>query len=657
MSKTQLKQPRDQASAERLVAKTQTEFYGMLKGIPSSEIGNRHSARNINLIDFREWSEVRPGSKEYTDAALPAGTFNTRVHHPERGLICWMFDTSVYVSDERITEFIEVLNLNSVDPSGTSHMAAFDTEVVLASPSGMFRIVLDDDFYYMYRINFSVPIVIALDVVETATLIYGYRYIYSCARITGTGNRDRISDGVELVLESGTCLEPDVEKDYTAIYHATEIGDDLAVSHIVGNGLNTMTVPDGVQEVTHFPLYRTNNIGENSGGVSPELGGLGNNPADFVWAADVPIAKAFTIDTTVAGVATIAGANDNEYVRGDVGCELTDLAGNTATISGYTDANNVTIGAGFGADATLEVAIGHGDVLQCSQAGVVVTRAAGTRNFLATDVGKTLFRADGGYTYLNEYVGVNTMYAAVSEAWAAQACTIEAAANNFYRVWNDTVLDYSGAVARTSLGDRRQSEKDLYRPRRFFKPLPNPDIVLADPAFLVTATRDEPELYYSQVGDKKFTAGYYRDDIQKETLDAPIRHIFPFPNIAMITCVGKTYTLPLNNSVDQGNNSIGEVVYQLNKAILADGHIGVIGWQSIAYKGSSLIYALTDEPAIRTFNGHSWSIENLAIDSSTGADAVQTEIEKIDPELGVIGMYSPTKHGGYKLWYYYWVAA
>ncbi len=654
MGKEFLKAPREITTAETVREFVQENFLGMHTGIPASEVDTNHSAINKNIIDKGKWSEVRPGSYVYTATALPAGDINARpIQHDEMEVIVWYIGSTVYITNLRGEVFDEVLNIHGSAPSGVGTLKPRSDYVVLTTASGMWKIILDDDYYYMYRINAAVPTVLVTDVLETASLVYGYRYIYSYCRLTGTGNRDMLSDGVEIALESGTCREPGVEKDYGEVYFADEIGEDLTTAHTIGD----LTLPSNVQEATHFKLYRTFNVGENSGGVSPDLVGVGNNPSRYIWDTDVPVAKAFTVDTTVAGVATIAGANDNKFVLGDVGCTLTDLAGNTATITGYTDEDNVTIGAGFGADATLEVAIGHGDVLQCQQAGIVVTRNAGTRNFAAGDAGKTLFRADGGYTVLETYVDANTMYAAESETYAAQACTIEADANNFYRKWNDTVLDRGGGLNRISLEDRMEAELDIYIPRRFFVPLPNPDVMVIDSGFLLCAVRDGSEYWYSQYGDKEYCIGYYRDDIQYgKFTGGQLRHIFEMPSIAVIPLTNKTYTVPLNNAFDVGRSDVGEIVYKLHEPIIADENIGVIAWASIAYKGSSLVYALTNEPAVRTFDGHSWSTQNYAIDVVTGDDAVQKEyLERIDPYLGVVGTYSQL--GGYKMWAYRWVAA
>jgi len=717
--------PQSQRQAERPFQRSFTEFSGMLSGIPSSEIGQSYSAKNVNIIDRGPWFEVRPGSKRYTQAVratyftanttsnqlatskahqfvtgevvyvigaslanplvastayyvirvdantiklattyafaiagtaiditttgsgnqvVTYGTLFSREDHIQQGHLVWQFGTSVFVSDKAITDYSPVLNLSSVVPSGLSTMAPYDTDMILASGSGIFRIVLDDtnNSYYMYRINIPIPIILPTDVPETAALIYGYRYIYSLSRLTGTGNRTRLSTDTELVLETGTCQVPGQEKEYGEIYFGTPVGQTLSVNHIIG----TLTVPAGVQEATHFSVYRTKNIGSNSGGTGSA--GIGNRTDQMVWCDDIPVTKSFKV-TVAANVATIvAGTIQFEYA--DVGNTLVDTAGNTAVIASYVSGSavNLTVGHTFG--ATASCTFSGGRVCTASQAGVTVTISAPVAGvFVTGDKGRTIFWSDGTSSVISQYVSATVCTVAVTGTRTGLAFSMMPTAGNFTRYYNDTNGDdIKVVIGRITLQDRIESGSDLYIPRRFFEPIPNSDMVAIETGFATFATRDAAQYYYSQIGDKKFTMGFHLPVTQEKEIASKLRHLIKLPSLIILVCSDKMYNIPLNASNQVGRTEIGENVYRLPEPILVSESVGIIAWQSIAYKGSGMFFAMTNEPALRAFDGHRWSDQNYAIDSG-GNDAVQKlYVNRFDLYAGVVSCYS--QGGGLKLW-------
>lgn len=65
MAKRKLLQPTRKRQASIPVEKPQDQFWGMHNGIPGSEIDNRHSLKNVNVIDFRKYFRVRQGTDEF----------------------------------------------------------------------------------------------------------------------------------------------------------------------------------------------------------------------------------------------------------------------------------------------------------------------------------------------------------------------------------------------------------------------------------------------------------------------------------------------------------------------------------------------------------------------------------------------------------------
>ena len=570
------------------------------------------------------------------------GTHNVRyaadigaiLDHKKEAKVVKLYGRRAYVAEKILDSYQQVINMESVVPTGIGRLIENDSNATLAA-GPIFRIVLDGVFYYMYRLNATVPNVIITDIVETPLLPFIYRYYYACARIEGTGNRNRVTDGAILVLETGTCKDENQEKPFGELSFETAIGD--ASNHII----EMLTLPIADQSISHFPLYRTKNIGSSSGGET-------NNKAYYVWAEDVPVCKAMSI--TVAGNLATIVVGQNEFVIGDVGCSLrVDSAGTReGVIEAYVDANNVFLAAGSTLGAAENVAIGEGRVMTASQVGYLITRTAGNF-FFKTDEGRTVYWGDGGESVIRRFIDGSNVEAAVDATHGAMAATIQmdVGVYAFRRRWNDTVKDDGDAFGEIGLHERQLSQETLYIPLFNYRPIPNSDIVITDSGFSIFANRDDVEYWYSNVGNKEYSEGQFRLEQQLEKLTDPIREIKVMPAMAIILCPTKTYNLSLNVPINNvGNAAVGEYIQKLTPPSEVDGDIGVIHWQTLKKVNASLFIALTNEPAIRLFNGQSWGAENLAIEPN-GDEAAMKDLNKIDAYYNIVGWYSYL--GGYKL--------
>lgn len=714
-------------SSDVPIKKAETKFYGMLTGVPASELPAGYSAKNVNVIDRGSYYDVRNGSRLYTSFriaieitsvdtnsdemtltsvhqwntgdivfmkgdGLPtplvegtayyvikgnskkiklattyanaiAGTqinltsditdtsyvfygyLNAKYDHTGKNIFVVMFGNSVYIANKKLNVFTRVLNLSSVDPSGISSMCAVENYIFLFSNTGIFKIYLDDDFYWMDVINKPVPIVLISDINESASLIYGYLYIYSMALLAGTGNRDR-NDGNKILFESGTCNNSKI-KEYGERYYSTELGVDLANNHSVG----VMTLPDSVTGITHFPLYRSRNIGMNSGGSGVSINSIGNRRDFLLWVADVPVAKAFVIDTsTTPGTGIIVSGN--KFVYGDATCTLKDAAGNTATISAYTDVDHVTLGAGLASGTAIYCAIGGGRVMQCSQVGNVVTRSAGD-SFTTTDKGLLLFVSDGTYRHVVKYLTANTVEVAESGNFTNLAVTLKPTSGNFSRSWNDGVPDDPQGDGRVSWYDIELYANDNYVPRRFFEPIPDCNIGVIDNGFAVCAKREYSDYWYSQIGDKLYNLGYYVNPEQTKKVAGAIQYLALFSNKVVIVTDKTTIELITTSSTNAGRTTIGENIFQLPEPNTIDPKTGIKSWQSVVFKSvkaTIYMFALCNDNAYRYFDGNSWG-EDVSI--INGLDAVSKKYLKLaDEGYGIISFYS--SFAGLKLWFRKW---
>jgi 3D (Asp-Asp-Asp) domain-containing protein len=649
----------------------------MLKGIPASEVGDSRSWRNRNVVDRGKYYDVRAGS--YTYGVSPPldpvtgnpQNLNARAAHDALGLIVWQFGTTVYVSGKDCAVFTEVYNFASVDPDdiyATDHndantMIPLENDMILGTRNGIFRIVLDEDFYYMYRINIPTPDSLITDINENVAggVIYGYLYVYSMSKIEGVGNRNRMVGTDNLVvLETGTSKPSATERDYSECYFDEPIGDDLTELHVIGD----MTVPAGVQEVTHFSLYRTKNIGEASGGKSPDIDGLGNRTDLMVWVDDIPVCKCFEVIVASDVAWRVAGVGNVDFEYGDVGNDLqlidtTDPTGATVvntTIADYNAGTNADLPPAAVPDGTYIAGIGHGRLFWAVQVGHTVTIAIPNAGvFVAADVGKAIFKSDGGTVHIIAVLGATSVTVAEDDNWGLMPCMIQPVAGNFYRKYNDITPDTYEGDARISLDSRiiAAAPVPMYIPRRFFYSLPNCNVLAIECGFMVCGIRGESRYYYSQFGDKWFCLGCYRNPQQTRKAECEIRDIRGFANGVAIFSDRKVLTLNLTSFTDMGRTEVGENCFVLSEHYVASKDVGVLFWQSIQAIRSGVIIALTSEPAVRTFDGAAWSTQNFAVDQQTGDDAVGCELVKLDPSLSLCSAYS--KETGYILWFYKWV--
>lgn len=641
MGKPELRSPKTQRQGEQEQTFTLSRFAGMLKGsVPPTEIPPTHAYLNKNVVDYGEWYEGRPGTRLFSDTAIPSGTLYASLDHTKSEKILRMYDSKLYYCDKSMGSWDEVLNLSSVTPSGRSSLIEFDEEGYLIG-GPIFRIVLDGDYPYMYQINVPLPTVMITDVPATTGVLFGYRYLYALARIIGDGNRNRTSDGAVIVMESGTAKDPNIEKTYGEVWFDTSIGEDATEDHVI----EYLTCPFANQEITHFPVYRTRNFGNDSGGD-------GTDRAYFVWVEDVPVCKA--VSGVVAGNTVTPAAGENDFEEMDIGCTLRNAAGGSGVIESVSS-GVATLQAGHSFVVDSSMAIGEGRVMTVEQSGIVVTRTGGD-DFVEADEGRTLFLADGTQIHIETYVDAGTVYAAISQTKTGQAATIQKTTGTyaFRRKFNDTLKDDGEEVGEVGLKERQLSASDLYIPLYGYNPLPSADLGKVAAGWFITGIMGETKHYYSAIGAKQFAMGQYHPAHQYESLPGPLTEILVTSSVAIFVMETRTYNNVLSSSLDMGNADVGESIPKLFPSSALDDSIGVVNpaRESIFPVGSNYWLALTNEPAIRTLDGQAWSRENYAIDQITGDASIMDYLTKIDYNYPVISWYS--EQGGYKLRFEIW---
>jgi hypothetical protein len=643
--------PQTKHQAENETIKINNRFIGEYVDVPGSELPDGAAARNINCIDRGDCSEGRPGSKIYTEAVKPSGTLNGRCDHKKSGLVISAYDGQIYVSDKALSYFEEVFMMRNVAIGGECKIIEYNDDAVIIDESGIYLLVLSDYFRYVRKMNVALPETLITDVAETETLIYGYRYLISFLQRSGnaTGEWTRLSEGRPPIFESGTTKPDENGKDYGEVFFESANYPSSNSQNIGDILIPTNTDPDS-KTITDVGIYGSKNIGRNTDPPGVGLGGIGNNPALLAWKKDIPVAKA--IVATQSG--TTVTVSQGSITQDDCGNTLYwyNAGGygsyETTTIMSVLSESTFTVSDSKTRSATV-AGIGHGRLFAGYQTGDRFFTTIGTP-FEEDDEGCPIFIADGRILWIKEYVSSSEVIVAYSQEIEVQGATIYPPTGyNFIRKYNDGVVDDATDFPGEGLigiQDRIDSKQPIYWPRRYYSPLPSGDIGHIDFGFIFIATRDETIFKYTDIGAKKYTLGYYRADHQKETVDTHIKDILTVGGTLIILLANKTRGMSPQTASDVGSNENAESIYKIPPSYKIDDK-GVALWRSIVFKGGNII-AITNEPAVRLFNGTAWSEINYA------KDQVQKYIETIDPSNFAGAVYIPGRFGGYHIWFKRW---
>lgn len=573
---------------------------------------------------------------------------NSRLDHKENKQIIKHYGTKVFVSNRQLHGYTEVINTDPVVPlNEDSTMVSYEKSAILAA-GAIYKIILDDDYYWMFRIN--IPLCDIL-IGDTYVGTYIYRYAYSQSIISGSGNRNRVSNPTNAILmyESGVAQSTTTNKNISEVAFATAIVADGGIGAIPSHVITNMELPITNQAITHFPIYRTKNICTTTNGA-------GNNKAYLVWVDDIPVCKVLTIKTLTLTMTSSAG----EFEIGDVGNTIdgVDIAGNskTATISKFIDKNNVLLSGSSFVDGTeYYVTIGEGRVMNASQSGhFVALNGIPADGFYEDDVGRRIFWDDGDSCFIVSWKSSNVVEVSTDDSKANLGMAIQFRAGTyaFRRKFNDTIVDDGVTANQIGLTERMLAsvKTSVYTPQVNYRPIPSSNLVSIESGIAIFGQRDNAKYYYSAIGAKSYTMGTHRLDVQESKLPVGIRYIMSMPGRFILFCVSKTYNINVSMPIEQGNPQIAESITKITEATEIDGEIGVTAWQTICPINSMLYIAVTSEPAVRLFDGNSWGKENLTIQN--GFPAVSNMLFKIDNYYKIVAWYSPL--GGYKIVFTKW---
>lgn len=345
---------------------------------------------------------------------------------------------------------------------------------------------------------------------------------------------------------------------------------------------------------THYSVYRTADKGPN--GIDP-VSGLGNNEEQFVWVADVPIAKAFVAgrsgDTVTATAGSFQPMDAGAKLRFEDGTEVDILAYVSATQVTTTTSGTITSqSCAIGGDASLTKAI---RVMTCRQSGTTVTRESGSV-FSVNDMGKTIFFAGGLRAHITGFTSADVVTVAETQTILATGACMDPKV----RAFTDTLGDDDLKARITNFSLRH----------RFWEPLPESSRGTLVPGFFFVWVNYDKTMFYGHLpNNKEHLLGSHNPD-QYTTFKDKIMNASEHSDVLIVYCSNSTTSIPINTYMTFNVNDVLQY-YKLSGQYVIDHERGLlnIAWLRKLPDGND--WLITNEPAVRICDGRSFSA-NLA---------------------------------------------
>ena len=553
-----------------------------------------------------------------SSAGKIGGPVNLFKFHKSQKKIILQIDVRFFVaSDIYISSWIQIFPISYYAPQSTiSVMTEMEHYAIVFNAGGIFKLDLSLDEPLFYRMNTTTPIVLITQVASSDALPYKRKYLYSESRISGSAaDRDRTTDGSVLELQSGPNAIDSDFRDYGIVATASPIGE--GANGTAGKTIGVLThIVDPSDDTplswpTHYSVFSTMDIGIN--GINPETGD-GNNKELFIWSADVPVAKAFV--GSVGNTGIYAGTAGTLQTM-DIGSLITSAAGESYLVSTVTSGTAGTLldsdGTAYsgGIIAATQWEIGGGSIADLpitptlmtavqavlgteTMGKATVTRSAG-HTFVAADVGKPLFWANGLRSTIVKYLTANTAEVAEDDAIAETAVTMDPVSRNYHDVIRDS---YEGTTSTVKQLASRAAGFSLRN--RYWVALPDCDIGVYANGVIFGAVRGEEKLFFSQALPKlTYLGGYYNNDKQEELIQDEIRHLSAFPDWLMVYGARSRTGIPINTFSEDTIPEVGEVVVQLAGKKVFDDEEGLLDYGSVQKISENQEICITSENKLR----------------------------------------------------------
>lgn len=506
----------------------------------------------------------------------------------------------LYYTSINISSFTECTR-NCYDqlPNSRSRFYDFNNWILIACAGMLFRLDVSDGRYVYYRINTRGPTTkltgSGTDGVGTP---YGYRCTYTVSRLSGTGNRDRETLGVKIESES-----PPVKwdsGDWGDYWQANQIGTSYPIS------IMPLTCPiDKIDENTcqqhwtHYSIYRTDEMyTEGSGDLKKET----TNRNILYWVADVPIISVYKAAiSTASGVisATISSGYGSFYAS-DVGNYLSFYDGANFyqyLIATYSSASVVTVTKALGAEpdtiSAQACGIGLGlysDLRLCTQSGTTITNSGTQTSWASTDVGKTIYWADGTQAIIKTYLTTATITVDTSVTKAACPCAVDPGT----RIYKDSITT-------THL---KENHAKWIMTNRAWEEISTGNIIAVSHGKLFMGMHGENLLYYGLLPENyEYLAGYYHPKYHYLNLKDSLTGLEVSGDKLVIFEKSRTEGAPLASDALIRDDSIMLEVYYIPTIQDIDTTVGLCHPGAKKKTDRGIIYFFDKDKQLRSYNG------------------------------------------------------
>lgn len=545
---------------------------------------------------------------------------NGQYFHKYLKKIIIQLGSDLYISDDISISSWSIAYCQSTEKLA-NEISSFEEHgnyVLVYNRNGIYRLDLGDNpsfKCYYYKINSLVPQSQLTKPTVPELAAHCRRYIYGLGKISGIGqNRDRQTDGVVQLVDSGTNIRNSSNIDYSEYWTV----DSISSGHGVTVSGFDVPVVDGSLKENHWDVYTVwGTIDTEADTTDPEA---------YVWIADIPVMKSFVVDVT-SSTCTVKSGYISSY---DIGSTVKIFNGSsieTKTITAVnTDTNTFTINTALSvnvSDSYCFIGATKGSIVSIS--GNTLTIVSGS-NINDLDEGKRLFLSDGTTVYIDSVInGVATIPEVRITTGTTAACW-DVVTRSFHDETPDSVLM------------SRMSGYPCYQ--RYYENLPNSNIGVVTAGFNFVATRNDNKIYYSELSeDFDFLAGYYHPLYQMCNVKDGIRLLKSIPDGLVIYCYGSTALIKTNtySSVDLSN--LGVSIATVTNQTTVDENIGCVAYGSVQSLEDGRHILITNEPGIRVFDGVKYS-DNLA------SQRVVEELKRLQPNVSSV--YHPMV--GYIFW-------
>ena len=525
-----------------------------------------------------------------------------RFMHNTSGKLFTLFGEKVYYSNRGVTDEWREVYLRSgqsISDRPAREFSTFDSNqnnVFLINKNGVYKIDTTVDPMDLWKSNTDCSDNTIIESPETVANAFGRRYLYAPARLVGRYDENAVNNALRIQQESGANnTDPATEyQDYRTFYGADPEVDDRVIG--------PMFYPNNSEHWTHLSIYSTKSLSL-----------VQTNPAKYILIDQVSVAKAFDASRRVADGHILIGATGRvNFTPADVGNPIVFADGTADTLMVFVS-NTEMEGTGvLGAVAQQGAAIGGGRVLNASQSGYFVNWVAGS-TFQNSDIGKTLFWAEGEYSYIVEVINAVQVRVETEAIHLNQGATIDPNGRYYNDIIPDRVLT------------NRAPDWSLYQ--RYWQPLPQLDAGVIVPGYILVAKNGIDEIHYSQLPNGlEYLGGYYNKAFQFMPVKDTVRDIREFSDRFVVYCANRSYWGNFTVSTPVEIPEVGEFVAVLGNLNILSKTIGIMDKSSIEKLPDGSEQVVTSEPGVRICNGSAFG-PNLAVDQA-GKPLVLNELEK-----------------------------